>query len=480
MEINLNDDTGKSTRSADSDKHVKNRSVVHFAKDSKYQQNIENQDLKVANSNASRQSKDKTGYMNLPVVKRRNINNYYHRHQRGGTEWYGAIIGNFRFYAYSAFYDDRLIPGRAQVPHVVIVGIFNTLIQEIHCGLWSGSKFLHLASNVSYYKTLNTRKDRMVKSVIVLCPIRPRNSIPNFVGVDHLKRRLMIKPLFRVPVEIPQKLEQKKDFMICMNRMYFSKNESVDPIQPINVVEWVELNKILGVEFIAVYNHSMEEKIAKVFRYYEAQGFVQIFTRRGTPGEKPNDKPANDVCNVDCIYRFMHAYHKMVNIDIDEIIASYTVDKLKDVLLEEARIQNVSYDKTVFEFANQRYFTDDPRVQPGLLKTQFATRHIGPEYWRNTTLLERSKTIVHPDVCFTVCPHRCDKENVNPGARRIYVNHTRAVSRHFKSCYKSRSETKPQNCTAQFLRSIEDRSLQRFYPRLYANVKMVMSQLGFW
>ena len=86
----------------------------------------------------------------------------------------------------------------------------------------------------------------------------------------------------------------------------------------------------------------------------------------------------------DCLYRNMYAFHKMVDIDTDEIIAGKQSFKLWPMLQEVAANKKEPMQNMLFTFRNERYFTDDPRQQtentthPSLL-TQTLVYHMPPE-----------------------------------------------------------------------------------------------------
>ena len=332
------------------------------------------------------------------------------RHQNPkDPDWYGASLGDYHMYAYSALYDNRNITGRPRVPHIVVLGLWQKTGGTIYCGFWNDTEILNVSAATLIISRYAGRPGPCSFKFIIHCPCPKLDRFPQFVSLDSNRQRLVSKHLLKVPVELPRVPEKKGEFVVCVNDRYHITKETVDEIQPRGIVEWVEMVRLLGADHIAVYNHSMTPEVAKVFHYYEKQGFVQIFSKSLLPIDQTLRKPDRVLGLNDCLYRHMHSY-KIIIIDTDELIASYSVNNFQELLVEIALKANVDIDNSLFTFRNQRYFVDDPRVVPGPLVTQFAVRHTSAE-----NPGERTKMIVDPNLCLVVNCHKCwhKQRNIN-------------------------------------------------------------------
>ena len=215
----------------------------------------------------------------------------------------------------------------------------------------------------------------------------------------------------------------------------------------------------------------MTPDVAKIFHYYAKKRYVELFSKSLLPNDHEKTLPDSVVSMNDCLYRFMHSYHKMILIDTDEVIASYTASSFQQLLLDVASKTDMSLKNTLFTFRNQRYFDDDPRVVPGPLVTQFAVRHTDPEVPG-----KRPKMITDPNLCLAGGAHSCQQSV--PGAKRVTVDPKVAVSFHYKSCERSRKANKPSDCKAVFENTKEDLSMRRFKDQLTQKFEKAMSEIN--
>ena len=120
---------------------------------------------------------------------------------------------------------------------------------------------------------------------------------------------------------------EKKDFAVCVKGLYYLNNISLQ------LIEWIELLSIMGVNKIFLYDLHMHCDMEKVLDYYVKKGIVDL-TKTYLPGNQPN-KPIlqneylkdydlrihNEVVLLnDCFYRNIHRYRYVAIFDVDEII----------------------------------------------------------------------------------------------------------------------------------------------------------------
>ena len=278
-----------------------------------------------------------------------------------------------------------------------------------------------------------------------------------------------IKTFIRIPVEIPPKPEVKKNLLVCLKSLYIPTNDTeYQPLDPLHMVEWFELNKILGVDHVTAYIHSINTEQAKVFNIYVKQGFLDVLSSASPPDSDPNTVMVHSRSETinDCLYRNMYSYHKIMIMDTDEFMVPGKRDNLWDLISQVAENRGVSLEKTMFSLRNQHYYTDDPQLQPSLLLTQFAIKHIPPE-----KVKFRAKMILDSNVCFLATAHKC--RALVPGTTDITLSAGEAVLHHYKACNTARPYNKPYNCKAMFSGAKIDKSMHRFGERLTQNVQKI-------
>lgn len=131
-----------------------------------------------------------------------------------------------------------------------------------------------------------------------------------------------------MPVEIPHKPAARRNIAVCMQVAF-------GDLSPVRVVEWFELQRILGVELIGVYAApTISERTLDVLRRYAAgsDGFVELRSTEyigpitsNNGGHPFNVSGSNQyllhgspVIN-DCIYRHMHSFRYIGVYDFDEV-----------------------------------------------------------------------------------------------------------------------------------------------------------------
>ena len=124
-----------------------------------------------------------------------------------------------------------------------------------------------------------------------------------------------------------------------------TKNEVGLCVKPIhsNYDDWVELisfievNKILGVSKFIVYNESMSENISCVLKYYDQkENMVSILpwdlvTKFKNKNARISNRGVMSSLN-DCFYRNMNEYQYLFSVDLDEFIIPHMHETLPEML----------------------------------------------------------------------------------------------------------------------------------------------------
>lgn len=184
----------------------------------------------------------------------------------------------FKFFVFSAFYDRR--DGKL----VRIIGATKTRNPErVWCRFWypytsnatstNGNGFKYWSVTVmARVRTIRENWNLKYSAVFVLCPLKGLASeIPYAVSVVYRLRHppgnvLLLKntdsdPDFknRSVTDIPQRIG------ICVKPMHFDYDQAV------HLMEFIELNSILGVEHFTFYNHTIGSHATCILNHYMRQ-----------------------------------------------------------------------------------------------------------------------------------------------------------------------------------------------------------------
>jgi hypothetical protein len=120
-------------------------------------------------------------------------------------------------------------------------------------------------------------------------------------------------------------------FTVCLKPLHFSYNEIFE------LIEWIELNKILGADKFVIYVFSISNNTAKVLDYYVKKGIVEL-VRWNLPMKSYTWPKTNDPIEIhsngmvlsiqDCLMRNKAHSEFIVNIDVDEFIIPRSEHKI--------------------------------------------------------------------------------------------------------------------------------------------------------
>ena len=228
---------------------------------------------------------------------------HYGRSKKDG-HWHIVSSRNY-LYVFSAFYDNRksLVSG-----HVVrIIGVSSESNEgQGYCVLY----YIDLDNKEVIVPLLSSPigagvlyRTMLLKEYVYTCSL-PDKHVPYKVSIilhrdDH--------PKVHLPVEIPYRANEKEDFVLCMSVAYWYHD-------PYHIIEWMELLHMFGVNLVVVYNSSLEEESARVFKFYdEVEGFVDFRQSHSFIMDhetKPFHIQMTPVIN-ECMYRNMHRFKKV-------------------------------------------------------------------------------------------------------------------------------------------------------------------------
>lgn len=193
-------------------------------------------------------------------------------------------------------------------------------------------------------------------------------------------------------------------FTVCLTPLNNDYNRAYE------LVEWIELNRLLGAEKFTVYNYSSAANVKTVLEHYSAFGTIDIVQWQiplAVETFKANTEPeihyfGQLAALQDCLYRNMQESEYLVNIDLDEFI----IPKSMDVSTWSELLEQLPANKATFMFMNTFFRKEWPNGELDGHKKNFA------EKFRLVTLLKNKREKPFP-----------------AGNRSKYITKTSAVAR---------------------------------------------------
>ena len=378
------------------------------------------------------------------------------------SDWYGSFSPVY-YFGYSAYYIDISYYLNNSV---VVVGLLSTQQDTLYCGIKTAKKEVLFEGHL--HKMTPSHHGTCASAL--WCPL-PET-------VTHLPTTIQVKlnktgnSIATVPIQIPEKPPARKTakyrLLVCLKCLYLPK-EHYENLSIDFFIEWVELNRILGVDHISVYIQNTTRNMEKILTYYAATGFLDLRSKQQEPGRPMYEKPRRHFGLNDCLYRNFHAYDRLVMIDSDELIVPHMEQDLDEMIRNIEK--NIGKKTAALSFRNTVYFTDlpDNMVNKSNLVTIDALNHLKPEAFA------RKKYLVDPKQCLLAFTHYCRK-GVPNGYWKMTVNESVAKSQHYKHCSTARQSSYKCNWTSE--QYYHDPGVLRFQSQLQIAVSKVVSEVG--
>ncbi|KXJ75186.1 hypothetical protein RP20_CCG012143 [Aedes albopictus] len=428
----------------------------------------------------------------------------------------------YKFFVFSAYYDRR--DGKL----VRIIGATKTRGPEkVWCRFWyqtgSNSTRYRSASVMARVKVIRENWNLKYSACFILCPIRgPFPEIPYAVSVVSkiksppgnvlLLRNNDNDPDFnnRTFSNIPNSIG------VCVKPLHFNYD------QALYMLEFLELNSLLGVTHFTFYNHTIGPKASCILQHYVSGNLPPLITSFAPAGDQPNTGPSvesNDVhheagptklsvnrpyqkpritVNIlpwnlrmrsqkeirteglfaslnDCLYRSMYRYSHVALIDLDEFIIPHHNDTLIDLInwlskrINSRNTGAYSFQNAFFylQFADDDAILDDGSPEADLraaLTTQRKTRRRSKLHPQK----QRSKYICKPEAVIEAGNHFVWE--FCPGRGSLNVPADAAILHHYRVC-----EFGGDDCIKS--PSVVDRTAHRYSKRLLDRVGTVYNYL---
>ena len=358
---------------------------------------------------------------------RDNIYVVYHR-----LIWQNLTTPDNRvIFLYGAYYDDRHLHNGKRFLQILAVGALTRA--PLYAVMWTEQE-----SRTNVFSICRVRKNGAgshhgkvyYDQFFYSCKIK-RDIIPKYVSLTFNYSSLQSNLL---SVYVPER-KRIHNFSVCVETVY----NHVDPYQ---IVEWVEANKILGVTFFSVYPCNVSKSTMKIFRQFEAEGVMRVSYTPSPFGDDSwiKQMTSSPISFNDCMLRQMYSAEYIIPLDFDEIITPKTNAKNYKRLLKEI----------------DKYYGFKKPLAVYVIKTAFFLTDCGMEtagdikiirFVKKITYYQCDKSFVNPRSCLSVFNHFClvyfygfnGQRNKRIDFRLAQVNHYRK-SKFKKHCELFRSE----------------------------------------
>ena len=269
-------------------------------------------------------------------------------------------IKNHKFFVYSAYYDAR----DTKKPVVRVIGVTRTKrSNKVMCRLYFDSKKIN--SHTSNFKLTNNtssndngqhtqsfydvpagtfiiRENWNLKysACFVTCPTKiPASSdtketpIPESVSIFPAEssdpKITNTLPVINYDNGGTGTYEvNKTDVGVCVKPIHFHYNKTLE------LIEFIELNKILGVTKFTFYNHTMSDEVSCVLNYYTKQERTTSVMSWDLQVDSQTEIRTEGLFAAlnDCLYRNMNDFRYLMLIDFDEFIIPHMNETIPEML----------------------------------------------------------------------------------------------------------------------------------------------------
>lgn len=350
------------------------------------------------------------------------------------------VMDNGTFLIFSAVMD--YIYGQPYVRALAING--NYFMPKFYCELTYNNT--DVVTTTGKMWMLPDHHEMTYKTVFLYCPL-PDDDIPVYLSIIPIYGPVR---LHRLPVLYhPQ---EKRNFTVCLSPLFF--NRSIE----FELVQWFEINRILGVDLFMVYVFSNHPRTDEILHHYVNEGWVQVIPWKLPEHTDLHYYGQNAAVN-DCMMRNFKISRYMVNIDIDELIVPRKgMTTLNELMLKLPKnFCEYSFRSTFM--AEETKAVYDGKQKARELNLYFLLRIARRAYIFDKAV--RSKYIVNTTCIDTVGIHYCWKyKNGTIDTERFYVPPRDALMFHFRS-----------EPVMKEGKEIEEKAVYKYYKQLIQNAK---------
>uniref|UniRef100_A0A6P7FPK6 Glycosyltransferase family 92 protein n=2 Tax=Diabrotica virgifera virgifera TaxID=50390 RepID=A0A6P7FPK6_DIAVI len=254
--------------------------------------------------------------------------------------WQNVNNTKYKFFVFSAYYDER----KGQRVVRIIAATKTRGAERVFCRLWYKAGEFNASAHVSItvpakVKVVRENWNLKYSAVFVMCPLTNK-TIPVAVSVV---ARIRDPPANLLAVINNHNetsgavgvgssgggagLSSPYKFGVCVKPLHFEYNRALQ------LIEFIELNRLLGVDHFTFYNHTVGNQVDCVLRDYIDRGLVTVLPwNLDMISQKDIRTEGLFAALNDCLYRFMYKYTHLLLIDLDEYILPKNNDTLGQMI----------------------------------------------------------------------------------------------------------------------------------------------------
>ncbi|CAL1277505.1 unnamed protein product [Larinioides sclopetarius] len=251
-----------------------------------------------------------------------------------------------KFFVYSAYYDDR----RSKWVRV-IAAARTRLADKVICQFtYSDGREPFAVTGIN--RLIRENWNLKYSAYFILCPIKQQNvPVPTHVsiirqGSTEIGNKIVVhdnKKAFKKPEGIA----------VCIKPLHYEYNKVK------NLIEFIELNRIMGVSHFVLYNHTVGTEVGCILQKYMSEGIVTVLPwQLDIVSQKEIRTEGLFAALNDCLYRTMYRFQYVLMIDLDEYIIPHKNLSLAILL---AHLIKKNPDRTgAFSFQNAFFYLQWP------------------------------------------------------------------------------------------------------------------------
>ncbi|ELU03800.1 hypothetical protein CAPTEDRAFT_217881 [Capitella teleta] len=148
-------------------------------------------------------------------------------------------------------------------------------------------------------------------------------------------------------------MKPEVNFTVCLHKALFLKYNNSNEL-----VEWIEMNRILGAQRFLIYNFTGGSALTPFLQHYVNEGLVELHDWPvGTFWQEIPEYMGQGALINDCIYKAMYKSKYLMQLDVDEVMVPQREDSWEKALAKEKNCQgkNIMLARNSFFLKNYLY-----------------------------------------------------------------------------------------------------------------------------
>ena len=385
--------------------------------------------------------------------------------RRHSGEWFSQTQP-FHVHVYSAFLDSR----HSAELQVAVIAVLDRRLQRLWCHVWYSGRtqdneapvvLRGYAMPIGAGLTLTADGSELLEQVVA-CPVRCEGRPPPVSVALAWGLSVGDVTAFHVPVELAEENasqgQRQGSLAVCVSASY-------GDVDSRRVVEWLEMQQLLGAQLVVIYNHSLSPTVSHVISQYAGTGgLVEL---RQTRAFTADDVllHMSPVIN-DCMYRFHARFRYVAVIDVDELIVPRHHDTLP-ALLQALTTDNGGAPVALFAFRNAYFFLDIPLQDLDddvPLSQRLSTFLVHRRRLTASPPAYSVKSVVSSAACLAMHNHYCwtYSAGLSDWTLRLDVAPRDALLHHYKPCHLDTYLKQPGHCRSAMAATVVDNVINKY------------------